>query len=49
MADNNSTDSLISAAARVLRPHTTLSGRLFGDVGAAVLGETGTVYTGVCV
>ena len=40
---------LISTAERVLKPHTTNSGRLFGDVGAAVLSEHGQVFTGVCV
>lgn len=40
---------LIKAAEAVLKPYTTKSGRVFGDVGAAVLSEGGKVYTGVCV
>jgi cytidine deaminase len=42
-------DELIAAAAAILRPHRTKEGRLFGDVGAAVLSKAGKVYTGVCV
>ena len=42
-------DELIAAAEKVLRSYRTAGGRLFGDVGAAVLSEGGRVYTGVCV
>ena len=42
-------EALIKAAEAVLRPHTTKQGRVFGDVGAAVLTVRGTVYTGVAV
>ena len=42
-------DDLIEAAASVLNPRTMPDGRLFGDVGAAVLSATGRIYTGVCV
>ena len=42
-------EDLIKAAERVLRPYRTTSGRLFGDVGAAVLSESGQVFTGVCI
>lgn len=44
-----SNDELISAAERVLKPYTTTDGRLFGDVGAALVSASGKVYTGVCV
>ena len=43
------TDDLIERAASVLKPHTTEDGRLLGDVGAALVGDSGQVYTGVCV
>ncbi|WP_300575115.1 cytidine deaminase [Phenylobacterium sp.] len=43
------TDELIERAASVLNPHTTSEGRLFGDVGAALISERGNVYTGVCI
>lgn len=39
---------LIAIAAEVLKP-VRVKGRLFGDVAAAVLSETGDVFTGVCV
>jgi cytidine deaminase len=42
-------DELIAAAETVLQPYTTKGGRLFGDVGAAVLSSGGNVYVGVCV
>ena len=42
-------DDLIRRAASVLNPHTTADGRLFGDVGAALLSVGGSVYTGVCI
>lgn len=42
-------DELISRAAGVLKPHTTTDGRLFGDVGAALLTDRGNAYTGVCI
>lgn len=43
------TDELIERAAAVLRPYKTPDGRLFGDVGAAVVAVSGRVYTGVCI
>ena len=42
-------DDLIAAAVRVLKPHRTRDGRLFGDVGAAILSEKGNLYVGTCV
>lgn len=42
-------DALIDTAARLLRPHTTTTGRLIGDVAAAVVSSSGRVYTGVCI
>ena len=42
-------DELIQAAKSVLHLHTTEDGRVFGDVGAALLTHDGHVYTGVCV
>lgn len=39
---------LITCAASVLHPHAA-KGRLFGDVGAAILSASGHVYTGVSV
>jgi cytidine deaminase len=42
-------DELIAKAESVLNPYTTKDGRLFGDVGAALLSEDDKVYTGVCV
>src|SRR4051812_32033864 len=42
-------NTLIAAASQVLNPYTTTGGRLFGDVGAAVLSDGGKVYLGVCV
>jgi len=42
-------DDLIAAAVRVLKPHRTKAGRLFGDAGAAVLSEKGNLYTGTCI
>lgn len=41
-------DELIQEAEKVLHP-ITKDGRVHGDVGAAVLGQDGKVYTGVCV
>ena len=49
MNHEDTTNELIEAAEKVLKPHTTKTGRLFGDVGAAVLGHDGHIYTGVCV
>ena len=34
-------EDLINGAARVLRPHTTADGRLFGDVAALLLTRPG--------
>src|SRR5687768_18524841 len=42
-------EELIMRAAGVLKPHTTADGRLFGDVGAALLTGQGNVYVGVCI
>jgi cytidine deaminase len=42
-------DQLIEAAAAVLKPYTNKDGRLFGDVGAALISESGKLYRGVCV
>ena len=39
---------LISAAESVLRPKT-VKGRVFGDVAAAILSESGRLFLGVCV
>ena len=41
-------EELIQTAEKVLNP-LNKDGRLHGDVGAAVLGKNGKVYTGVCV
>jgi cytidine deaminase len=42
-------DELIHIAASVLSPRTTADGRLFGDVGAALISERGVIYKGVCI
>jgi cytidine deaminase len=42
-------EDLISGATRVLRPHTTTDGRLFGDVAAMLLTDQGNAYAGVCI
>ncbi len=42
-------ESLIKTAEGVLNRHTDSNGRLHGDVGAAILGRNGKMYTGVCV
>ena len=42
-------ESLIEAAEGVLNRYTAPHGRMHGDVGAAVLGNNGKVYTGVCI
>jgi len=39
----------IERAASVLHPYVTKDARLFGNVGAALVGENGKVYVGVCV
>jgi len=41
-------DELVKKAEAVLNPQT-VDGRLFGDVGAALVTDKGNVYTGVCV
>ena len=41
-------DELIKRAAAVLNRHYE-GDRLFGDVGAAIESELGTVYTGICL
>ena len=43
-----SDDELIALAASILRPHV-VAGRLFGDVGAALISQGRCVYTGVSV
>lgn len=40
---------LIERASALLRPHTTPSGRLVGDVGAVVMSASGKTFEGVCV
>lgn len=40
---------LIGRAAAVLKPYKTSDGRLFGDVGAALVSESGAIFAGVCV
>lgn len=42
-------EKLIARAASVLNPWTGPDGRIFGDVGAALVSELGKVYVGVCV
>ena len=42
-------DELIEMAARVLNPHTTADGRVFGDVAAALVTDRGNVFSGVCI
>ena len=42
-------DELIASAASVVRPRATADGRLFGDVGAALLTDQGNIYRGVCI
>ena len=41
-------DELIARAEKVLKPHTTKDGRLFGDVAAALISDQDKVYLGVC-
>ena len=43
-----SNDELIALAASVLRPHT-VEGRIFGDVGAALISQQNRLFTGVSV
>ncbi len=40
---------LIKQAEKLIRPHTTKDGRLLGDVGAALVSDSGAVYLGVCI
>ena len=42
-------DELIERAKAVLKPRVTKGGRLFGDVGAALISEQGRLHTGVAV
>lgn len=42
-------EELIAHAAAVLKPHTTVDGRLMGDVAATLLTDGGNVYSGVCI
>ncbi len=42
-------DDLIRMAARVLKPHYTPDGRLFGDVAATLVTDRATIYSGVCI
>jgi cytidine deaminase len=48
MMDAVSHDDLIALAASVLNPRT-VGGRLFADVGAALVTERGNRYRGVCI
>lgn len=41
-------NELIERAEKVLNPYTTKDGRLFGDVGAALITPKGSVFVGVC-
>ncbi|MGH3720395.1 MAG: cytidine deaminase family protein [Pseudonocardiaceae bacterium] len=41
-------DELITSAQAVLNPHG-VGGRIFGDVGAALVTDVGNIYTGVCI
>lgn len=40
---------LIDRAAALLNPHTTATGRLFGDVAAVLVSTSGKIFEGVCV
>lgn len=42
-------DELIRHAEAVLKPWTTSEGRLFGDVGAALISAKGNLHVGACV
>jgi cytidine deaminase len=42
-------EELIMSAARLLKPHTTTDGRLFGDVAATLVTDKGNAYSGVCI
>jgi cytidine deaminase len=42
-------DDLIMSAESVLSPYTTKEGRLFGNVGAALISEKGHIFTGACI
>lgn len=42
-------DELIEIAQAVLNPRVGPGGRLFGDVGAAVVSASGRVFAGVCI
>lgn len=42
-------DEMIARAASVLRPHVTIDGHLFGDVGATLVTDRGNAYSGVCI
>ncbi len=42
-------EELIAGAARMLKPHTTADGRVFGDVAAMLLTDRGNAYSGVCI
>ena len=44
-----SNEALIERAAAVLKPYKTADGRMFGDVGAALVSASGSVFDGVCV
>ncbi|WP_405615925.1 hypothetical protein OG292_21835 [Streptomyces sp. NBC_01511] len=47
-ASDTSNDELIASAQAVLNPHQ-VGDRLFGDVGATLVTEAGSLYSGVCV
>jgi cytidine deaminase len=42
-------EELIQHAAAMLNPHTTVDGRLMGDVAATLVTEDGNAYSGVCI
>lgn len=44
-----SNQALIERAAAVLKPYKTADGRMFGDVSAALVSESGQIFQGVCV
>jgi len=46
--DAASAGNLISTAVRHINPHR-VGDRLFGDVAATLVSDTGTVYSGVCI
>ena|SRR5258708_862576 len=49
MPTDMTNEDLIKIAEAALNPHVVKNGRLFGDVGAALLSEHGQIHTGVSV